>query len=62
MPQVGAVSLEQCKVAGVPVEFLAAWLLEFEPERYWIYTNLGVLLLLVSIELEIVYPWLLELR
>ena len=35
---------------------------EFELERYWIYTSLGVLLLLFSIELDIVYPWLLELR
>ena len=55
-------SLEQYRAAGVPVVSHATWMQEFEPERYWIYASLGVLLLLVSIELEIVYPWLLELR
>ena len=33
-----------------------------ELERCWIDTSLGVLLLLVSIEFDIVYPWLLESR
>ena len=57
-----AVSLEQYRAAVVPVESLAAWLLELELEHCWIYTSLGVLLQLVSIELGSVYPWLLELR
>ena len=56
MPQAVAVSLVQCNVAG---DSRAASLLEFVPERCWIYTSLGVLLRLVSIELAIVYPWLL---
>ena len=52
MPQAVAVSLVQCKVSGVPADSLATWLLEFVPERCWMYTSLGVLLRLVSIELE----------
>ena len=60
MPQVVAVFLVQYyRAAGVLIESLAAWLPEFELERCWIYTSLGVLLQLVSIELEIVYAWLL---
>ena len=56
MPQVGAVSLEQYRAVGVPIESLASWLLlEFELERCWVYTSLGVLLLFVSIEFGIVF-------
>ena len=52
MPQVGAVSLEQYRAAGVPVVSHATWMQEFELERCWTYTSLGVLLQLVSIELD----------
>ena len=62
MPQVGAVSLVQYRAAGVPVVSPVTWKLGTELERYWIYTSLGILLQLVSIELDIVYPWLLEFR
>ena len=62
MPQVEAVYLEQYRAAGVPVVSLATWMQESELERCWIYTNLGVLLLLVSIDFGIVYPWFLEFR
>ena len=60
MPQVVAVSLVQYKAVGVPVVSHVTWMQETEFERCWIYTSLGVLLLLVSIEFDIVYPWLLE--
>ena len=60
--QSGAVSLGQYRANGVPVESLEAWLQEIGPQRCWIYTCLGVLLLLVSIEFGIVYPWFLVLR
>ena len=62
MPQVGAVSLVQYKTFGVPVVSHVIWMQETELERYWIYTSLGVLLLLVSIEFDIVFPWLLGFR
>ena len=53
VPQVGAVSLEQYRAAGVPVVSFVVWL------HCWIYASLGVLLMLVSIEFETVYPWFL---
>ena len=62
VPLVGAVSLVQYRAVGVPVVSHVTWMQETELERCWIYTSLGVLLLQVSIELDIVYPWLLELR
>ena len=65
VPQVATVSLVQYRAAGVPLESLAAWLPEFaldsRLERCWIYTSLGVLIQLVSIEFEFVYPWFLAL-
>ena len=62
MPLAGAVPPVQYRAVGVPVASSATWVRGTELERCWIDTSLGVLLLLVSIELDIVYPWLLELR
>ena len=62
MPLLATVSLVQYVAAGAPVRSHAALLHEFALEHYWIYTSFGVLLQLVSIELEIVYPWLLALQ
>ena len=58
MPRVATVSLVQSVAAGVPGHSLAVSPEGSVPERCWIDTSLGVLLQLVSIELEIVYPWL----
>ena len=57
MPRVVAVSLAQYFSAGVPARSRAVLLLEIVLERCWIYTNLGVLLQLVSIKFEAAYPW-----
>ena len=56
VPPVATVSLVQYVAAGVPVHSLVVSLRGSVLERCWIDTSLGVLLLLVSIELEIVYP------
>ena len=62
MPLIAAVSLVQCVAAGVQVHSLVVSLRGSVLERCWIDTSLGVLPQLVSIELEIVYPWLLVLQ
>ena len=62
MPQAGAVSLVQYRAVGVPVVSPATWIRGTELERCWIDTSLGVLLLLVTIKFDIVYPWLLQFR
>ena len=47
---------------GIPVRSFAVSPQGSVPERCWIYTSLGVLPLLVSMELEIVYQWFLVLQ
>ena len=59
VPQ-ACLSLVQYRAVGVPVVSPAAWMRGTELERCWIDASLGVLLLLVSIEFDIVYPWLLS--
>ena len=58
VPLVATVSFVQCVAAGVPVRSLVVSLRGSVPERCWIDASLGVLLELVSIELEIAYPWI----